>query len=380
MGATEDAASWRPAPHRDMDAHPERSSRPVERPQLGAVFLEEIREQPAALRRLIDEADAFERVAGLIRGRGATTIRMVGHGSSDNAASYGMYAFGLFPAWTALRDSISLTVYYGAELDMSGCTALALSQSGRTPDVVQYLEKARRSGAFTVAITNDPASELAVTAEAVLPLCAGPERAVAATKTYVTQVAALGLLAAYTADRGPEFVDGLRATVNLMAELIPALERRITNVAVPFAFAGRMFVIGRGAEFATAREIALKLLETCRVAAEPLTATDLAHGPIAALDPLFPVWVIASDDQTLPAVLDAVERARAAGATIIASGNAADSVEGADYSLPVPRPSSALLAPLLSVVPGQLFAWALAKTKGLDPDEPRGLSKVTLAR
>jgi glucosamine--fructose-6-phosphate aminotransferase (isomerizing) len=353
----------------------------VPRHGFGTRFLAEIREQPEALSRLCEGRDAFEGVAGAIRERGVTTIRMVGHGSSDNAASYGMYAFGLLPRWTAFRDSISLSVYYGAELDMSGCTAVALSQSGRTPDVVQYLERARGRGAYTVAITNDPGSELAAAAEAVLPLSAGPELAVAATKTYVNQVAALGLLAACSAGVGPAFVEELRSVRDLMAELIPALEARITNVAVPFAYAGRMFVIGRGAEFATAREIALKLLETCRVAAEPLTATDLAHGPVAALDPLFPVWAIASDDETLPAVLEATTRAGEAGATVIASGSAADAVVGADYSLPVPKPaSSPLLAPLLSVVPGQLFAWALAKTKGLDPDEPRGLSKVTLAR
>ena len=125
-----------------------------------------------------------------------------------------------------------------------------------------------------------------------------------------------------------------------------------------------MFVVGRGAEFATAREIALKLLETCRVAAEPLTATDPAHGPIAALDPLFPVSAIPSHDETLPRVLEAVIRAREAGATVIASGTAARSV-GADYTLPVPEPSLPLLAPLLSVRPGQLFAWALARAKGL---------------
>ena len=141
-----------------------------------------------------------------------------------------------------------------------------------------------------------------------------------------------------------------------------------------------MFVIGRGIEFATAREIALKLLETCRVAAEPLTATELAHGPVAALDPLFPVWTIASDDETLPAVVEAAERVRAAGATLVASGDAADALVGAAYVLPVPKPPSPLLSPLLSVVPGQLFALALAQAKGLDPDHPAGLSKVTLAR
>jgi glucosamine--fructose-6-phosphate aminotransferase (isomerizing) len=347
--------------------------------EAGSRFLAEIREQPLALLRLLEERAEFERVAAEILARDATTIRMVGHGSSDNAASYGVYAFGLLPGWTALRDSISLTVYYGAELDMSGSTVLALSQSGRTPDVVAYVERARRSGAFTVAITNDPGSELATAAEAVLPLRAGPEQAVAATKTYTNQLAALGLLAAHTAGAGPRFADDVRAIAELMAGLVPAVQATITTVAVSFAFAGRMFVIGRGAEFATAREIALKLLETCRVAAEPLTATDLAHGPVAALDALFPVWAIASNDQTLPAVLEATARAREAGATVIASGSAADAVVGASYVLPVPAPRSPLLTPLLSVVPGQLFAWALARTKGLDPDEPRGLSKVTLA-
>jgi glutamine---fructose-6-phosphate transaminase (isomerizing) len=349
-------------------------------PAAGSRFLAEIREQPQALLQLLEHAETFERVADTIRKRGTTTIRMVGHGSSDNAASYGVYAFGLLPGWTAMRDSISLTVYYGAKIDMASSTVLGLSQSGRTQDVVEYVARARQGGAFTVAITNDPDSELATTAEAVLPLVAGTELAVAATKTYLNQVAALGLLAAHAAECGPRFVDGLRVVANALGELISELESRITRVAVPFAFAGRMFVVGRGAEFTTAREIALKLLETCRVAAEPLTATDLAHGPVAALDPLFPVWVIAADDETLPAVLEAAGRAREAGATVIASGSAAEAVDGADYLLPVPRPPLPLLAPLLSVAPGQLFAWALARTKGLDPDEPRGLSKVTFAR
>jgi glucosamine--fructose-6-phosphate aminotransferase (isomerizing) len=358
----------------------EPASNPTPTTETGARFLEEIRQQPDALVHLLDAEPEFERVAAAMLARGATTIRMVGHGSSDNAASYGVYAFGLLPHWTALRDSISLTVYYRAELDMSGCTALALSQSGRTPDVVEYIRLARTRGAFTVALTNDSASELAEVADAVLPLGAGPERAVAATKTYSNQVAALGLLAAHTAGVGSHFADELRVVANQVTELIRATQSQITSVAVPFAYAGRMFVVGRGAEFATAREIALKLLETCRVAAEPLTATDLAHGPVAALDSLFPVWAIASDDETLPAVLEAVARARQAGATVVASGTAAEVIPGAEYVLPVPRPPSPLLAPLLSVVPGQLFAWALARAKGLDPDEPRGLSKVTLAR
>jgi glutamine---fructose-6-phosphate transaminase (isomerizing) len=346
----------------------------------GEKLLAEIREQPLALARLLEHEAEYARVAAAARDRGATTVRMVGHGSSDNAAAFGVYAFGLLPGWTALRDSITLTVYYGAELDMAGSTALGLSQSGQTPDVVEYVERARRSGAFTIALTNDPASELATRAEAVLPLGAGAERSIAATKTYLNQVAALGLLAAHAAGRGRAFAEELRVVAAQLEELIPALERSVPQIALAFTFVGRMFVIGRGPEFATAREVALKLLETCRIAAEPLTATDLAHGPVAALDPLFPVWTIASHDDSLPAVVEAAERVREAGATLVATGDAAGALKGADYVLRTPKPPSPLLSPLLSVVPGQLFAWAVARAKGLDPDRPEGLAKVTFAR
>jgi glucosamine--fructose-6-phosphate aminotransferase (isomerizing) len=280
---------------------------------------------------------------------------------------------------TALRDSIALTVYFDATFDLSGSTVIGLSQSGRTPDVVEYLWRARQRGAFTIAITNDPTSEMADAAEALLPLEAGPELAVAATKTYLNQLAALALLAGHIGGEGARVAEGIRSVADQLDEALPQLEAEAQALALPFSYVGRMFVIGRGPEFATAREIALKLLETCRTAAAPLTATDLAHGPVAVLDPLFPVWAIASRDPTLSAVQDAVKRVREFGSTVVASGNAASTLE-ADYTLAVPEPKVALLAPLLSVVPGQLFAGALARAKGFDPDRPRGLTKVTLAR
>jgi len=346
----------------------------------GARFLAEIHEQPAALRGLLAHEDAIVEAARLVTLRDARLIRFVGHGSSDNAASYGVYAFGLLPRWTAMRDAITLTVHYDTPLDMTGSTVIGLSQSGRTPDVVEYVVRARAAGALTIAVTNDPASELATAADVAIPLAAEPELAVAATKTYVNTLATLALLAAHLAGRGPEVSDGIRRASEQLDEVLPSLERAAAGMALPFAYTGRMFVIGRGVEFATAREIALKLLETCRVAAEPLTATDLAHGPVAALDPLFPVWAIASPDATLAPVQEAASRARAMGATLVASGTAAAELEGAAYALPVPSPSPQLLSPLLSVVPGQLFAWALARARGLDADAPHGLAKVTLAR
>src|SRR5438067_7889483 len=161
----------------------------------GELFLAEIREQPAALLRLLDHEADFDAVTKAMRERRPSVVRLVGHGSSDAAASFGVYAFGLLPGWTAMRDSISLTVYYGADLDYSSSVVVALSQSGRTPDVVTYVERARERGALTVALTNDPNSELASRAELTLPLAAGEERSVAASKTFFNQLAALALLA-----------------------------------------------------------------------------------------------------------------------------------------------------------------------------------------
>jgi glucosamine--fructose-6-phosphate aminotransferase (isomerizing) len=348
--------------------------------QPGQYFLAEIREQPAALARLLDHESEFASVCRALVERAPSVVRLVGHGTSDAAASYGVYAFGLLRGWTAMRDSISLTVYYDAKLDLSDSAIVALSQSGETPDVVEYVRRARGRGAFTVGVTNEPESPLSRAADATLPLAAGAERAVAATKTYINQLAALALLAGGTAGRGEEIGNGLRGVAELLEAALEPLERAVPALATAFAYVGRMYVIGRGIEFATAREVALKLTETCRVAAEPLTATDLAHGPVAALDAMFPVWTIASRDESLPAIVDAAARVREMGATIVASGNAAKEIEGAAFALPVPEAPLAILAPLLSVVPGQLFAAALAQAKGLDADRPVGLTKVTRAR
>jgi glucosamine--fructose-6-phosphate aminotransferase (isomerizing) len=175
----------------------------------GTQRLAEIYEQPTALAGLLEAEADFARAAEGIRERGSQLVRLVGHGSSDNAASYGIYSFGLLPKLTAIRDSITLTVYYGTELDMSGSTVIGLSQSGATPDVVDYVERARKAGAFTIGITNEEDSPLAKTAEVPLLLGAGKEKAIVATKTYMNQVASLGLLAAHVAGKGKEFSDSL---------------------------------------------------------------------------------------------------------------------------------------------------------------------------
>ena len=344
----------------------------------GALMLSEIREQPAALRRLLQETAHIKTVAEKIRAREPSIIRLVGHGTSDNAATFGVYAFGLQCGRTALRDSISLTVYYEAPLEFSNSTVIAISQSGETPDVVEYVHRARQRGALTVGLTNDADSTLAGEAELVIPLHAGPEQAVAATKTYMNSLAALALLAGHLAGGGSEITQELYATTDTIQEATGALEPQVATVASDFAYIGRMFVIGRGLELSTARETGLKLQETCRVAADALSATDLAHGPVSAVDPFFPVWTIATiEEANLPAVLEAARRARSAGATLLAAGTAASLVEGATYRLTTPAVTNPVLSPLVSVVPGQLFARALSLTKGYDPDQPTNLTKIT---
>jgi glucosamine--fructose-6-phosphate aminotransferase (isomerizing) len=344
----------------------------------GELFAQEIREQPAALRALLAAEPELGEV-GRVLGERAPLVRLAAHGSSDNAASYAVYAFGLLARMTAMRDSLSLSVYYGAELPFRNSAVIALSQSGRTPDVLAYAENARRRGALTIAVTNDERSPLAEACEVVVRLRAGEERAVAATKSYTNELAALALLAAHAGGRGGEIADALHAVAGAAEAALPGLAADVRHLAEPLAYVGRMVVIGRGVELATAREIALKLKETCRVAAEALTATDLAHGPVAALDELYPVWAIAADDAMLPAVETAVARARESAAVVVASGSAAGRIEGAAYVLQTPPAPLPVLSPLLSVLPGQLFASVLARAKGLDPDRPAHISKVTLA-
>jgi glucosamine--fructose-6-phosphate aminotransferase (isomerizing) len=211
-----------------------------------------------------------------------------------------------------------------------------------------------------------------------LPRAAGLVEASAATRTYPPQVAALALHGGAGPGRGAELAAGVREVADQVQSALPDLERSAAELADRFAHIDRLFAIGRGPDLATARELSLKLLETCRVAAQPLTATDLSHGPVAALDGSFPVWAIASQDASLPAMREAAARARATGAALVVSGSAAAGFVEADYRIPVPAPTLPLLAPLSSVVPGQLFARALATAKGLDPDSPAGITKVTL--
>lgn len=347
-----------------------------------ATLRAEIFGQPAAWRTLLAEQAAHVRAVGdALAATRPALVRIAAHGTSDHAAIYAGYALRARRGWTVVRDSMSMPLYYGSPAAAPGEVAIGISQSGETPDVVAWLERARADGATTVAVTNGEGSSLAAAADHVLCVGVGPERSIAATKTYTGTLAVLALLA------GGDAADGIARAADAAEAALPGLEGAVATVAEALAAIDRMYLVARGVELATVHEIALKLTEVAYLGAKAMSATAMAHGPVAALEPAVPLWAVAGSDAALPAVVEAVARAREAGAPVIASGPAAAALEGATWVLetpgvapPAPAGGGAdLLAPLLSVLPGQLMASALAVAKGLDPGAPRHLRKVTSA-
>lgn len=345
------------------------------------VLREEILSQPAVWRTLPGRSEEIASVASALSSALGDTplVRIAAHGTSDHAGIFASYLLRALCGWTVVRDSMSLPLYYGTRAAAPGELAVGISQSGETPDVVAWLARAREDGATTLAITNGDGSSLARGAHHVLPLGVGPERSIAATKTYTGTLGVIALLAGHLAGRGVEMARAIAGAADAAEAVLPGLAEEADAVARAVAESDRMYLVARGIELATANEAALKLTEVSYLGAKAMSATSMAHGPVAALDATVPLWAIASSDATLPAVQEAVRRAREAGAPVIASGPAAAELEGATWSLPTPLPAEPLLAPLLSVLPGQLFAWSLARAKGIDPGTPRHLRKVTSA-
>ncbi|WP_445147823.1 SIS domain-containing protein [Baekduia sp. Peel2402] len=343
------------------------------------VLHDEIAEQPRAWRGLLARDAEIAAVAGALGALDPPLVRIAAHGTSDHAAIYASYLLRALRGWTVVRDSMSMPLYYGVPAARPGEVAIGISQSGETPDVVAWLTRAGEAGATTVAITNGEGSALAQVADHVLYVGVGAERSIAATKTYTGTLAVLALLAGHLAGRGPALAAGLASAADAADVLLGGLDAVVAPVASALAGIDRMYLVARGIELATANEIALKLTEVCYLGAKAMSATAMAHGPVAALDADVPLWAIAAPDGTLPAVTEAAQRAQEAGAPVIASGPAASELGGAAHVLTVPALDEPLLSPLLSVLPGQAFAWALARAKGIDPGAPRHLRKVTSA-
>ena len=342
----------------------------------GRLTIQEIHEQPEVLARLLDEErPAVDAAVADLRRRPPSGVVLAARGSSDNAALYGHYLIETMLGIPVSLASPSVVTLYRRTPRLRGMLVIGLSQSGRSPDIVEYVRAARGAGARTIAITNEARSPLARASHTTLLLHAGPERSVAATKTYTAQLTVLSMLVGGLA-RERRFVDGHRALPDLVLRAL-ASEDEIAVAARRSRTMERCLVTSRGYNYATAREAALKLKETSYVAAEPLSSADLLHGPIAVVGRRFPVVVIAPPGRVRPHLARITRELSARGAHIIAVSSDPAIAALARTVLPVPSPVDERLSPHVYIVPLQLFAHHLALARGFDPDRPRGLRKVT---
>jgi glutamine---fructose-6-phosphate transaminase (isomerizing) len=334
----------------------------------------ELGQGPEAVERLLEVAvGQIDQVAAAARARGLDLVVIAARGTSDNAALYAQYILGARNGLLVAPASPSLVSLYDAPPRMGNALVLGISQSGQSPDVVGVLAEARRQGALTVAITNYRSSELAAVSEYLIELETGEERAVAATKTYLAEIAVIAMLsAALSGDKQSH--DELLA---LPAALRSALDTEpdVAALAEAWATESRCAILARGFQYATAREWALKLKELAYVLADPYSAADFMHGPIALVGEGYPVLAVATSGPALPGMIELLERLHAARARLLVFTDA-DGAAGFGDTIRLPSVPE-WLSPLVAILPAQLFAYHLARARGLDTENPRNISKVT---
>ncbi len=336
----------------------------------------EIHEQPAVLRRLLDEQHgAVEQLAALIRQRDINHVVIAARGTSDNAGRYAQYALGAMDRLTVGLTTPSLFTIYERPPRFGNALVLGISQSGRSPDIVAVLAEARRQGALTAVMTNKTGSDLAAQGDVVIDLSAGDELAVAATKTYTAELGAIALLAAVLSG-DPVRLAELHGVPDAVAATL-AMNEPIAALAPRYRYMERSIVIGRGYNYATAFETALKLKELTYSIVEPYSSADFLHGPLAMLEPGFPVMVVAPSGLMAGDLRPFVHTVRERQAEVIVISDDEPLLAEARIPLPLPASLPEWLSPITAIVPGQLLAMHLAATRDFDVDSPRAIRKVT---
>jgi glucosamine--fructose-6-phosphate aminotransferase (isomerizing) len=341
-----------------------------------STFLEaEILSQPEAITRLLErEMGHIEQIVAELPKCSYALI--AARGTSDHAGSYASYAWSALAGLPVSHATPSLYTLYNTPPRMDNALVVGISQSGQSPDIVAVLEEARKQNRPTIAITNNPNSPLAAIADHVVELHAGPEQSVAATKTYTSQLTAMAMFAATWSkddDRVRELFllpEAIDATLKANANMAQRTER--------YRYMNQCVIIGRGYNYATAFELTLKLKELTYVMADAYSSAGFRHGPIATISEGIPAILVMPKGPALADMVDLAQDLRSRGAELI---TITDDLGGADYStvlMPIVGGLPEWLSPIASIVPGQLFALELAQLKGLDPDHPRGLNKVTL--
>ena len=336
-------------------------------------MLQEIEEQPQVLERTITaERDKITKLGDFLRQKDIDLIILVARGSSDNAALFGRYLLEVTTGIPVSLSAPSVFTLYNAKLRLKRAVVIGVSQSGEGADINHVLERSREFGAFTIAITNESGSAMALLADETLLIHAGREKSVAATKTYTGQMLHFHMLANAIGDK------------RLALERIPAfveksleLRERVKEIVQRYVFMENCVVVGRGMNYGNSYELALKLMETCYVVAERFSSADFFHGPLALVERKFPVILFAPTGVTKPSSIDLLKRLHELAADSLAITNDPEISRLATHAIELPGEIDEFLSPIPFIVPAQLFAAYLSVAKGLDPDLPRSLEKVT---
>jgi glucosamine--fructose-6-phosphate aminotransferase (isomerizing) len=339
---------------------------------------DEIFEQPAAIARLLEmQAEPVREVARNIRERDIQWVYLAARGTSDNAGLYAKYLWGAFNGLPVALAAPSLFSVFKSPPKIGGALVVGISQSGQSPDIVSVIEEGRRQGALTLAITNDGGSPLAEAAELVIETVAGPENAVAATKTYTTQLVAIAMVStALTGDA--EHREWLGRLPSLVEDTL-ALDETIKDASARYRYMEQCVVLGRGFNYATAHEWALKLKELAYVLAEPYSSADFQHGPVALAHQGFPVFAVVPSGKIAKDLITLLtELVQDQQVELLVVSNEGSALALANTPVRLPERLPEWITPIPAIVPAQLFCYHLTRAKGYSTEGPRGLSKVTL--
>lgn len=340
-----------------------------------SILHDEIYEQPAALERALSGGkEAVSALVAEIKKRDIRFVVLAARGTSDNAATYAKYLLQIVCGVPVALAAPSVHTMYGATVDYGNCLVVGVSQSGRGEDINEVITQARKSGALTAAITNTLEAPLAEIAEHVLPCNAGVEKAVAATKTYTTSLALFAQLAAEWAGNA-ELKQGLAGIVEAAGHTLQ-VEPAVADVARTLLHAERMVTVARGLHLCTAIEASLKVAETTLTATQSFSSADLLHGPIASVAVRTPALCFIPNGKTAEMMRGVANTLSERGARVL---RFAPGSSGAD-TIPLADPGTEYLSPIVDILPAQLLAYHLTVARGLDPDNPRGLTKVTITR
>jgi glucosamine--fructose-6-phosphate aminotransferase (isomerizing) len=338
------------------------------------LMLREAREAPARVADFIrNEGERVRELGARLRALDPPFVLTVGRGSSDHASLYARYLIETMLHVVTSSAAPSVLTAYAAPLKVAGAFVLSFSQSGASPDIVRVVEDARRTGALTAAFVNQPGSALGRAAELEFSLHAGDEKAIAATKSFLCTTAAAAVLTAAWA----EDTSLAKALEFLPASLDRALQQDWSAGIAALKDADRTLIIARGRTLAIASEIALKLKEVAGIQAEAISAAEVLHGPMAVVDPSLPVVVLAIEDEAFPSVLSTMERLKEAGARLVVMSSSEEALKLASVPLPFRQDAHRALDPLVAVQAFYAFVGSLAQARGLNPDAPPHLAKVT---